>query len=442
MSLRQLAAWCFALLCLLAFQPASASASKAEKVAKPWLRRHTSKVSELKVVSAPSQAHDEADLPAPVATAADEDSIISMPAQPESIESSPQLPAVSTMLGSASETLKSIEAEVSQVEVLEPVKMTKTKAQLENKLRKQEEENRAIIAENGRISTNITSLKSRNEKLRAQAKDLQDENHLMRTELHTLEEKIGMAKEFIASSLKSTDDHGAHDLDVLGGNSKPAPEAQEAPLRKRQRHGFIQIVSADSDDDSNSEEGIAADGADGGDDSNDAGLSLLALSSRARRAAVRASMGETAGSSVLADMWSIPPPVGQTPAVSVPVVDEKQLIQGLSSRVVELAKEEKASEMKLQAIFKTDHEAGVQRHEALLAQQKHLKATRKSLRELKVKLTTAVGHLQATKKHLDMRLHGLGLFVQKIAHVLLAPASEAPELLESLPSEVALTEKL
>jgi len=446
---------CHAVLCLVLFglvalQPVSASASQA---AKPWLRRHAAKSdaqSAPQTLPAPSEASEESAPLTPAATTVvetsedeDEAPVAASSAQPASDGNFPQLPAVSTMLGTASETLKRIEAEVSQVESLEPTKMAKQKAQFEDSLRKQDQENRGVVAANARITANITSLKAGNDELRKRAKELQDGNRLMRVELHSLDGKIGSAKEFIASSLQSTDDSKAHDLEVLGGNTKPTQHAQQAPLHKRHRHGFIQITSDDVDDDSDSEpeQGVASDGPDGGDDSNDAGLSLLALSARSHRATARraARVEESAAVTEFDNQFLAfsQTPALSTPAiVSPPAINEKQLIQGLSTGVAELGKEAQASETKLEAIFNAHHQGGAKRHEALLSQQKQLKATRKALRELKSKLSTAVKHLEGTQKHLEARRHALGLFMQKIAHVLLAPPSEASKLLDALPKEV------
>merc|ERR1719183_3138842 len=134
----------------------------------------------------------------------------------------PHLPAVSSMLGTASETLKSIssqattlEARVVQVQTENEAKMARQKAVFDRRLRVQEESNRAIVNQNGDISKEIASLKDDNIALRKHSKELQVDNRLMRIELQTLQTKLGVSRDFVATSLTSTDDSKAKDLVIL-----------------------------------------------------------------------------------------------------------------------------------------------------------------------------------------------------------------------------------
>merc|ERR1719253_1514558 len=137
-------------------------------------------------------------------------------------------------------------------------KMNKQKAVFEQKLKEQEEGNRMVVAETTKIKEEIEGLKKGNDALRTKSKELQEDNHEMRMELHALQEELGTAHDFAVTSLKSTDDSKAKDLVVLEiSRSKP-----------HRHHVFVQVEHDDDEDDKDRDD-------DKDDDEDDAGVSLL-----------------------------------------------------------------------------------------------------------------------------------------------------------------------
>merc|ERR1719152_519233 len=113
------------------------------------------------------------------------------------------------------------------------------------------------------------------------------------------------------------------------------------------------------------------------------------------------------------------------------------MLAALAKRVSELTKQETSEEAKYTALFKQDAKAGEKRHKALLLQQRQLIAKREELSATHTKLSEACAHLEKTQKELAARLRGLGLFAQKISHLMMAPDREAAELLSALPKKVS-----
>lgn len=347
----------------------------------------------------------------------------------------PQLPAVSKMLGEASSTLKSVnsqasglEARVVQAQMQSESKMAKQKAAFEEKLKQQEVGNQAVIKANAGITAEIKGLQHNNAALKKHAKEIEALNKVMRSELRTLEGRLGAAKDFTTKSLATTDDSKNSLLQVLKGGRK-----------NRRHHALVETSSktrreaADDDDDDDSEE---ADDKDDDEEDDEEGTSFLSLASKVRR-----EDGTSSFEAAMSDLESAVPsgPVNSLDNMAnVPASDPSDLLAVLVKDVANLAQQEKQSEKSLKTLFIRDFRAGAKRHQALLAQQKGLIATRGSLQNLQAKLKTAVAHLEATKKQLEGRLHGLGQFLQKLAHLAMAPQREVPHLLEVLPKAVAV----
>jgi len=313
----------------------------------------------------------------------------------------PTLPAVSAILGSASQTLKSISSQakvlqsrISQTKLDNEVKMSKQKAIYEDKLRLQEEQSRSVAAVNLQVSNEIAALKAKNGAVQAHAKGLKERNALMRTELQALKARLGAALEFVTSSLKLTDDSNAPEIAVLEAPGR-------AKRRARRRQSLLEVGSrrmsrgeADKDDEADDEDDDNDD-----DDADDEPVSNT--TANATSADNRASNPE----------------------------DPDSLLVMLSRGVAELQKQEQAGETSLNAAFLASFEAGTRRHVALVAQQRALNATRASLLQLQKRLLAADWHLAKTRVDLKRRLRGVGLFAQRLAHLALAPAGEAPRLL-------------
>jgi hypothetical protein len=344
------------------------------------------------------------------------------------------------MLNSASSTLKtvnnqasSLEARVVQAQMQSETKMAKQKAAFEEKLKIQEQSNQGVIWANGNISADIKVLKQGNSALRKQAHELGDSNKLMRSELKTLQSRLGVASAFTGKSLTSTDDSKSLLLQVLKkGHKQKHPVLVET--KSKSQHD-------DEDDEDDDDEKSDKDDSDQSDDKDDddeddeeeKSTSFLAVSMKKAR---RGSDFESA----MNDMESAAPDSQVGPAMPADTSGEspENLLAVLSKQVSALAAQEKESEKSLKNLFIRDYRAGAKRHQALLSQQKNLMATRSSLQALKVKLESAVQHLKATQTQLQGRLHGLGQYLQKLAHFVMAPPNEVPHLMEGLPKAVTV----
>lgn len=337
------------------------------------------------------------------------------------------------MLGSASETLKHInsqasvlEARVVQTQMENEAKLARQKAVFEQKLRIQEDHNKDLVRDNTQISTDIAALKANNSDLKKHAKELQDGSRLMRTELRALQSRFHTALDFVGSSLKSSDDSKAPELEVL----QPAKATQGS--NHRGHHAYIEYgkhgenkAGGDSDgvqEDEGGEGSAEDDDADEDDDEGeDAATSLIAVAEQAQRVAAT-------GTSEAAE--------ADLPAADVEA-NPQDLLAVLSRGVTDLQKQEHESEAKLKAMFLESFQTGTRRHASLIAQQRALNSSRASLSAMQTKLRRADARLEATGAGLRQRLRELGLFLQRLAHLPLAPAEEAPRLLKALPEDVS-----
>eukprot|EP00419_Tripos_fusus_P028254 CAMPEP_0172715994 /NCGR_PEP_ID=MMETSP1074-20121228/67861_1 /TAXON_ID=2916 /ORGANISM="Ceratium fusus, Strain PA161109" /LENGTH=376 /DNA_ID=CAMNT_0013540631 /DNA_START=215 /DNA_END=1345 /DNA_ORIENTATION=- len=327
----------------------------------------------------------------------------------------PQLPAVSAMLGSATQTLQSIneqarvlEARVVQTQMENEAKMARQKAVFEQKLKSQEDRSRAVVAANQRLSSEIAAIRANITALQTQAHDVQAANEIMRSEMNTLEGKLTRGREFLLSSLKNLDDTKAPQLAVLQEfNSRHGSHPQHLgkvlrgtaadvrPNKKKHvREVMLQIPSNDTNDNDPDE------------------VSFLALgTAHVQRASQPAAGANAAGS-------------------------PKDVLNMLGQAVTTLQQQEHLSEAKLKVMFLTNFKAGVKRYAALLAEQRKMITTRKTLLAQQAELRVADEHLQVTHSALQQQLRSFGLFTQKLAHLALAPTQEATELLRHLPANV------
>jgi len=345
---------------------------------------------------------------------------------------STQLPAVSSMLGSAAETLKQInsqasilEARVVQTQKENEARMARQKAVFEQKLKEQEQENKAIDAVNTGISQEIGNLKKTNLETEKHAKELQSTNHMMRVELSTLKTKLAVSREFLAASLLSTDDSKASELEIL-------EDAKAKKQRKEHEAGGSDAQAREKQDKEAQEDDDVADEDDGedadGDDEGEArGTSFLAL---------RSSTAAAGGSIVRADGGEEASDISE--AADPPASDPRDLLKVLSTGVDSLERQEKESEAKLKAMFLSNFRDGTKRHKGFLLQQQQLNATRATLLDYQAKLQAADRHLQGTRGQLEQRLHGLGVFLQRLAAVAKGPVASADQQLKDMPAGVAI----
>lgn len=341
------------------------------------------------------------------------------------------------MLGTASHTLESLakqaetlQAQVQAAEKEKAQKMAKQKASFEAKLKAQELGNRALVSQNQQTSQQIEVLKKGNAELRTQSQALESTNAVMRDELSALQGRLGTAQGYVAKALQKTDDSGAKDLLVLEKDSHAAvvpgvapaepavaaaAAAPEPPAAATTKHGSAVgslaaaasgagaahgAAEADKDTD---EDGV--DDEDGDDDEKP--TSLLVIGEERRVEAVGNVTPEEA--------------------------ESRSMIKVLKQSVSQLSAQEQASEAQLKALFTRSFKAGKQRHQSLVATQQALNTSRAEQLDLQGRLQTARSHLQATQQSLHQRLSKLGGFLQKLAHLALAPTSEAPRLEKALP---------
>lgn len=329
----------------------------------------------------------------------------------------PKLPAVDAMLGGASETMKSIssqastlQAQIMQVQAQNQARMTQQKAIFERKLKAQEGKNQEVVSQNNEVASEIQTLKQGNEELRKKCHDLQENNRVMRVELHTLESKFAEAKEFVGASLTSSDDSKAKELAVL-----------KSPVHHHK--SFLDRHNDDDQEEDEVEDKSGKEDDNDDDDSNDDDAeSFLAISSQAHRMFAESE-----------DMEESP---DEAPAAASPPSDPSGLVDILKNGVAQMQAEEHASEKKMKAIFVANFQQGQKRHAALMSQQKALNGTRTQLQALQTSLHGAEAHLEVTKTNLQERLRGLGLFAQRLAHLALAPEGEVSRLLTALPAKV------
>jgi len=420
--------------------PASATATAAATAMFPALRKK-------RLAAVQQQQHTEkAEVVDPdTEEPAEKDSEDAGPVRPPvdaGPEGYPVLPTVSTMLSDASGTLKavsaqasSLEARVVQAQMASEAKMAKQKAAFDEKLKQQEETNRQVINANGNISAEIKNLKESNSALKKHSKEIEHSNKDMRAELLTLESHLGLAKDFTSKSLTSTDDSKNSLLQVLHSGSRGGS-------RFGHHHALVETASSskrkhddDQDDEDNADDADDSSDDKDEDDDEDSATSFLSLSMS------RASTDGTA--SFEASMSELDSAVPQVPAVSIDSTSNAapgDLLEVLSKDVANLAAKTKAAQNNLKQLFIRDFRAGAKRHAALLKTQKSFMATRSSLLSVQDQLKKAEAHLESTHKELEEKLHGLGQFLQKLAHFAMAPQHEVPHLLEVLPKTV--TEKL
>lgn len=116
--------------------------------------------------------------------------------------------------------------------------------------------------------------------------------------------------------------------------------------------------------------------------------------------------------------------------------EPENLLTMLGNEVKVMKKQGQESEAKLKSLFMEDFQAGVKRHNALLAQHKVLTETLEKMQSYDSRLEAADHHLQATQSTLQTRLHDGGLFMQKLSELTMAKPEAAMKALQTL-QEVA-----
>jgi len=433
-----MAAFKLSVLFALALAPNSAWASKAQAEVFPSLRKRKQQQAAIKAdIHEMTTVQDETDeTEGPSLPKQHEDSDAAVPGPMDAAKSKfPQLPAIAQILSGASGTVKQVnsqasvlEAHVVKAQMQIETRMAKQKAAFEEKLKDQEKANRLVIEANNNISTEIQNLKHGNADLKKSSEDVQKASHLMRSQLRLLQSRLGVAEDFCEKSLASTDDSKNTLLQILSNNQNVIHLVQTSKDAQE---------DDDEDDDDSTDNYNATDDKDDDESDNDSRktsfLSLAVTAHRSHKALASMDIDVSLDPGVSVDAAAVSPDI-------TTAANTGDLLETLSHEVTQLAQQEKDSQKKLKDLFIQDFRAGAKRKAALLQQQKGLIATRTSLEALQGRLKSAVAHLQATQKHLESRLHGLGHYLQKLAHLAMAPPKDAPHLLQELPKAVAIKE--
>jgi len=287
-----------------------------------------------------------------------------------------------------------------------------------------------VIEENANITADIKKLQNENANIKKHSHEVEEHSHLMRSQLHTLASHLGIAQSFISKSEASTDDSKSSLLDVLHDHRHKHVLIQTSDNATKGADANDDADDDTDDDDDSDDTKDKEDDDDSDDDSQTVPTSFLSISKQVKRAPADAA-AEVDASEVLAEE-SLP---------GGGASDPQDLLAVLSKEVTNLASQEKESSKKLKDLFIKAFKAGAQRRQALLKQQKALMASQSSLLALQSDLKKAEAHLEETHSHLQERLHGLGQYIQKLAHVAMAQQTDVPRLLEVLPKAVALKQK-
>lgn len=344
----------------------------------------------------------------------------------------PQLSGVTESLQSMSTEASTLEKQLVQAQLANQATVARKKASFEHKLMLQEEDNRAIVAQNDMIAKENDALQASNAATRKRAKQLHDGNRLMRAELKVIQQKLGVARDFLTSSMKSTDDSKATSLLVLN-----------TPKSKTHH----ELATSKLEDDDDNDDADTDDEKDDDDSADDNDESFLALSSQHVTHAKASKLPANAAEDSDDNDEEVAPSQQELDdddtmvTTTHPPANPGRMLDMLEQGVAALEKQEKDSEARLKQLFIAEHKAGAQRHAALMKKQQALNNTRTSLMKLQANLDRAESHLGETRDNLSQRLHGLGLFMQRMAHMALSPTSEASKLMDSLPGTISFTVK-
>lgn len=332
----------------------------------------------------------------------------------------PTLPSVSSMLESASNTMKTLDdqekmlqKQLLQIQEHNLARMERQRTVFDKKLHDQEQKNKAEISNNSKTAKNIMSLKKSNEKLRKESVELQQSNEARRQELQAFSAQLVKLKQFIDDSYAASDDSKVEELEVLSTGSSKVSLLSTAEAKKdtktvavdehnkRHKHQVETVEDADEEDDGDEAE-------------DDAPLSFLTISSEANEE----------------------PADAQKPEASSNISSPEDVVAMLSKAVDDLKQEGKDSEAKLKEVFLQKFQDGVKRHTAIDAQKTILGQTSDSMKTYEGKLQLAYKHLTETKSHLDEDLSKIGASLQKLAQLSAASPSEVQNTIKALDAQI------
>ncbi|CAK9112611.1 Pumilio domain-containing protein C6G9.14 [Durusdinium trenchii] len=290
----------------------------------------------------------------------------------------PELPTVSAMLDESTQTLSGISSQAQklqqqmlQVQQENAARMQRQKAVFDRK-QEQEEKNRAVVKENAVIAQNIMNMK------------------------------------------KEKPNHSTFNVHITCfENEKLLKHAQTLQKGNSLRHGELNMLQ----DQLTAAQSFLKDSLTQTDDSNASDLEVLKDEKHPSGPSSAAAV-----SFLEVSEWAEP----EAPAAAAAAPEQPEsLLTMLGNEVKVMKKQGQDSEAKLKELFKTDFQAGVKRHKALLAQQKVLKETLEKMKSFHDRLDAADKHLQSTRTTMDTRLHDGGLFMQKLSELTMAKPEAA-----------------
>lgn len=417
---------CSCLLGLLALSPATGTAVF------PSLRKRREAIDQgTQLLSIPKANASKVDVAAKEDASAEQPAATVPAPMAAGADGFPQLPSVDDMLGKATNTMKTVNAQtdtisqqMAEAQRQSEALLARQKAAFEQNLKLQEMKNQEVQGANAKIAVEIEGLKKANDGLRSEAKKVQDASAVLRRALHSLGSKMGSAKEFAHKTLTDLDDHKDSLLEVLRAPDRPI-------------HHELAQVSRDDDDDEDSDD---QDEDDGDDDNGKGGVALLEVSASLRR------RSDSMESNFALDSFDAATALMDTPLPSIGLAEQAlmnpdDILTKLTRDIKQLQEQRKASEKHLKDLFITAFRAGAKRKMALMSQQKALNTTRGDLIALQTKLKTALAHVESTHKDLHDRLHSLGQFLRQLSHVANANEHEMSHLLTALPKDVPSSQK-
>merc|ERR1712151_356381 len=291
----------------------------------------------------------------------------------------PALPGVSEVLSKPTEVYQSmnsnvnqLEKRLSEVEQQQTTKVAEQKAEYEQRLQKQVEENTHIKTANLKLLTDIEALQRTSAGLRVDAKKQTTTNEKLRNELEILQKNVTTAQEFMSMTLaKAADLFNDSQLSVLSElDAADAARAHEA-----ERRYLLSSVAKPRE------------------------LGLLELT-------------------VTRDA----------------APDPQKMLQQLLASLGDLAREQNASAEALKTTFEKQFKEGSERRDVLLKEQAELNEKKKLEKKLIERLQVAVEHLKKTGSDLEKHNESLRSFLGKFGLRSEAKKQEAKAQVE-LPTE-------
>lgn len=301
----------------------------------------------------------------------------------------PALPAVDSILSSASNTLedfasqaKLMQSRVLQQQASSRAMLAEEKKRYEANLTQDVALINATKLENAKLQRRNERWQSENEAAMKEAAELQESTEIMRTALTSLGEKMDLAKSFILVSVNATDDSNAAELSVM------RPTTQAPTLEH-----FLDVARAEI-------------GLNGTDSSlADAAAPLfLQLTARTQRRAKKIVLPDDDESPEAAAERRMKDGTA-TPADLVPL---------LSRSLERIAKAEHAGKDAMKEKFEAKHNVNKMRYEELMKDQAKLEKEGSELKKKKELMLQANNMLMEVRSNLFQRLHGFQVFALKV----------------------------